>query len=152
MGFDSNTPEGWQHYFHGYESAISFVKSSNQNIVKVNTQDKGGLYKKTGSFQNITCKVKGRLIRGNVILLGVVGYGGYAYVITLMPKVWMHAVITYHMILHCGMNMKCARKGRYFHCILTVSLWQGRFHRKTSPINVSRNFYFSLSGWWFGRD
>jgi hypothetical protein len=83
---DSNTPEGWQHYFHGYESAIRFVKSSNQNIVKVNTQDKGGLYKKTGSFQNITCKVKGRLIQGNVILLGVVGYGGYAYVITLMPK------------------------------------------------------------------
>jgi hypothetical protein len=35
---DSNTPEGWQHYFHGYESAISFVKSSNQNIVKVNTR------------------------------------------------------------------------------------------------------------------
>ncbi len=83
---DSHTPKGWQHVFSGYESAISFTKQKDTNIVKLDANEKGGLYKKTGSFQNMVCKVKGRLHKGSVILAGVAGYGGLAAVITLLPE------------------------------------------------------------------
>ncbi len=82
---DSHTPKGWQHVFTGFEDVMSFLKLKDKNIVKIDTNEKGGLYKKTGSFQNMVCKVKGRLIEGNVILAGVVGYGGMAATITLLP-------------------------------------------------------------------
>ena len=83
---DSNTPKGWQHLYAGFEHAISFNKLNNKNIVKIKTEEKGGLYKKTGSFQNLVCKVKGRLLDGNVILAAVVGYGRFAATITLEPE------------------------------------------------------------------
>ncbi|MEW6526080.1 MAG: SH3 domain-containing protein [Spirochaetota bacterium] len=83
---DSHTPKGWQHMYSGFEEAISFTKLKDTNIVKLNSDEKGGLYKKTGSFQNMVCRVKGRLLSGNVILAGVVGYGGLAAVITLLPE------------------------------------------------------------------
>jgi len=82
---DSHTPKGWQHVYSGFEAAISFTKLKDTNIVKLDANEKGGLYKKTGSFQNMVCKVKGRLLDGNVILAGVVGYGGFSAVVTLMP-------------------------------------------------------------------
>jgi len=83
---DSHTPKGWQHMYPGFEEAISFTKRKDIHIVKLDSGEKGGLYKKTGSFQNMVCKVKGRLLSGNVILAGVVGYGGLAAVITLLPE------------------------------------------------------------------
>ncbi len=83
---DSHTPKGWQHLYAGSETSISFTKLKDINIVKLNSDGKGGLYKKTGSFQNMVCRVKGRLLSGDVILAGVVGYGGLAAVITLMPE------------------------------------------------------------------
>ncbi|MCX8124472.1 MAG: SH3 domain-containing protein [Spirochaetes bacterium] len=83
---DSHTPKGWQHVFAGFEDAISFTKLKDRNIVKIDAREKGGLYKKTGSFQNMVCKVKGRLIEGDIILAGIVGYGGLAALITLLPQ------------------------------------------------------------------
>lgn len=82
---DSHTPKGWQHVYPGFEAAISFTKLKDVNVVKLDSNEKGGLYKKTGSFQNMVCKVKGRLLDGNVILAGVVGYGGLSAVIMLAP-------------------------------------------------------------------
>lgn len=83
---DSHTPKGWQHVFAGFEGVVSFTKLKDKNIVKIDAVQKGGLYKKTGSFQNMVCRVKGRLIEGNVILAGVVGYAGMSAVITLLPE------------------------------------------------------------------
>lgn len=81
---DSHTPKGWQHVHSGFEAAISFTKLKDTNIIKLDANGRGGLYKKTGSFQNMVCKVKGRLIRGKVILAGI-SSGGYAVTITLTP-------------------------------------------------------------------
>ncbi|MEJ5362780.1 MAG: SH3 domain-containing protein [Spirochaetota bacterium] len=83
---DSNTPKGWQHVYAGFAQAISFNKLNNKNIIKINTAEKGGLYKKTGSFQNLVCRVKGRLLDGKVVLAAVVGYGKLAATITLEPE------------------------------------------------------------------